>query len=77
MSGDQKAQIDILKEKSDLYAKGITASAANAFEAWTGYFTMWYPSVNYPLATTFLTRPVCENIQSSATSATLNKCGFN
>jgi hypothetical protein len=38
---------------------------------------MWYPSVNYPLDATFLTRPVCENIQSSATSATLNKCGFN
>jgi hypothetical protein len=59
ISGDQQAQIKILKEKSDLFAKGITASAANAFEAWTGYFTMWYPSVNYPLAATFLTKPVC------------------
>jgi hypothetical protein len=77
ISGDQQAQIKILKEKSELFAKGITASAANAFEAWTGYFTMWYPSVNYPLAATFLTKPVCKKIQSSATCATLNKCGYN
>jgi hypothetical protein len=38
---------------------------------------MWYPGVNYLLAATFLTRSVCENIQSLVMSATLNKCGFN
>jgi hypothetical protein len=67
----------MLKAKSDNFGKGILASSANAFEAWTGYFTIWYPSCNYPLAATFLSRKTCERIQSFATCAILTKCGFN
>lgn len=54
ISGDQTEQIRILQEKGDNFGKGVLASSANAFEAWTGYFTIWYPSCNYPLAATFL-----------------------
>jgi hypothetical protein len=75
--GDQTDQIKILKEKSDNFGKGLLASLVNAFEAWTGYFTIWYPSINYPLAATFLPRAVCEKIQSFAICTTLTKCGFN
>jgi hypothetical protein len=77
ISGDQTEQIQILKEKSDNFGKGLLTSAVNTFEAWTGYFTIWYPSINYPLATTFLPRAACEKIQSFAIGATLTKCGFN
>jgi hypothetical protein len=77
ISGDQTDQIAILTEKSNRFGKGITASSATPFEAWMGYFTIWYPSCNFPLAATFLTKPVCEKIQSFATCATLNKCGYN
>jgi hypothetical protein len=77
ISGDQSEQILILQEKSHTFAKGILASSANPFEAWTGYFTRWYPSCNYPLAATFLPRATCEKIQSLATNAVLIKCKFN
>jgi hypothetical protein len=73
ISGDQTQQIAILRAKSDAFAKGILASAVNPFEAWTGYFTIWYPSCNFPLAATFLNRAECEKIQSLATNAVLTK----
>jgi hypothetical protein len=77
ISGDQTKQIKILHEKSDAFAKGILASAVTPFEAWIGYFTIWYPGCNFPLAATFLNRPTCEKIQSMATNAVLTKCKFN
>jgi hypothetical protein len=77
ISGDQSEQIRLLKEKSNNFGKGILASSANGFEAWMGYFTIWYPSCNYPLAATFLPRIACKKIQSLATCATLTKCGFS
>jgi hypothetical protein len=78
ISGDQTEQIAILTEKSNNFAKGILASATTPFEAWTGYFTIYHPSCNFPLAATFLTRADCRKIQSFATAATLtSKCKFN
>jgi hypothetical protein len=77
ISGDQTEQIQVLTEKSNNFGKGILASATSPFEAWTGYFTIWYPSCNYPLAATFLPRAVCSKIQSFAVCATLTKCKFN
>jgi hypothetical protein len=76
-SGDQSEQIRILWEKSENYGKGIIVSSVTQFEAWTGYFTIWHPSCNYPLAATFLKRKDREKIQSFATCATLMKCGIN
>ena len=77
ISGDQTEQIAKLTEKSNNFAKGILASATTPFEAHTGYFTIWYPSCNYPLAATSLTRENCRKIQSFATAATLTKVKFN
>jgi hypothetical protein len=77
ISGDQTEQIAKLTEKSNNFAKGILASATTPFEAHTGYFTIWYPSCNYPLAATSLTRENCQKIQSFATAATLTKVKFN
>jgi hypothetical protein len=36
ISGDQTKQIQVLREKSDAFAKGILDSAVTPFEAWTG-----------------------------------------
>jgi hypothetical protein len=77
ISGNQTQQIAILRAKSDAFAKGILASAVNPFEAWTGYFTIWYPGCNFLLAATFPNRAECEKIQSLATNAVLTKCKFN
>ena len=77
IAGDQTEQIRVLTERSNNFGKGILASATTPFEAWTGYFTIWYPSCNYPLAATFLPRSACSEIQSFATNATLVKCKFN
>jgi hypothetical protein len=75
--GGQSEQIRILQVKSDNFGKGILSSSATAFEARTGYSTIWYPSCNYLLAAIFLSRKTCKKIQSFATCATLIKCGFN
>lgn len=77
ISGNQTQQIAILCYKSDSVTKGIFASAVNPFEAWTGYFTMWYPNCNFQLTATFPPRPSCEKIQSLTMYAVLTKCRFN
>jgi hypothetical protein len=77
ISGDQTEQIEKLTEKSNNFAKGILASATTPSEAWTGYFTIWHPSCNFPSAAASLTRAACCKIQSFAAAATLTKCKFN
>jgi hypothetical protein len=46
ISGNQSKEMEILLEESDSFGKGILASSTNPFEAWTGYFTIWYPNTD-------------------------------
>jgi hypothetical protein len=78
ISGNQTVQIEILKTKSDAYARGILSANVTKFETWTGLFIIWLGQMAYILVATFLKRTDCKRIQSKAVNTSLTKkCGFS
>lgn len=75
--GDQQAEVQRLKIKSDTYAKRINANYLNQNDARLAYEVSYLPALRYSLQTTSINQVDMEIIQSKATSAFLSAQGYN
>jgi hypothetical protein len=74
---DQSAQYDALLKTTNELARTIQSSAMSKREAWTAYFSFYFPKMCYVLNTSFLTEAQLQEIQKKATTALFRKWGFN
>jgi hypothetical protein len=75
--GIQKAQIQLLKEKSDQATEFLWTTHLTRQEAWTFYHSCYIPSVTYPLTGSYLSEKQLDQIQQKAMTIIYAKCGFN
>jgi hypothetical protein len=75
--GDQQAEVQRLKTKSDTYAKRLNANYLNRTDARLAYKVFYLPALCYSLQITLINQIDMETIQSKATMAFLSAQGFN
>jgi hypothetical protein len=75
--GDQQAEIQRLKSKSDQYATRINSNALTRIEAKLAYEVFYIPALRYSLNITSINQMDMETIQSKATIAFLSAQGYN
>lgn len=76
-NGAQIRQQRVLQEKCTNAATFIARSPLNREEAWTYYFSIYLPSVGFPLAPSHFTKKTLDRVQRQAMSAIIAKCGYN
>ena len=76
-SGNTHQEAEYLKNKSQHLAKCIASANLTTEEGWLYYKSIYFPSVSYPLPTTYLSQRDLEKVQATATPALLNCCGFH
>jgi hypothetical protein len=75
--GDQQAEIQRLKTKSDQYAIKINSNALTRAEAKLAYEVFYIPALRYSLNITVINQIDMETIQAKATMAFLSARGYN
>jgi hypothetical protein len=76
-AGNQRRQLQVLLDKSNLAAAFVGKSPLSREEAWTYYFAIYLPSVGYPLPNCYFTKPELDRIQLKFMSTIIAKCGYN
>ena len=60
-----------------MHASFIASQQSSRKEVRTYYYTMYLPSVTYPLGNSFLMKNKLEKIEKQPISQILSKCGIN
>ena len=75
-SGDYKAEVKRLIEKSRAIAQRISSASINASEARTIYSSMYNPSITYSFAAGILSLKEAEKVQGAPIKALLTSMGY-
>ena len=76
-AGTQRAQFRAVKAKSDELTTFLWKHLLSRKEAWRFYYSCYLPSVTYPLASSSMTEKQLTEVQKTAMSIIVARCGFN